>query len=118
MAGTIKVQELEFEIALTGVLDDIYDLAVRSRRDPLDRRENGFVLLDFDYQYDAGSDDVKVVVSVDGVPDVSFALCADFSNSETLMRSAEACEDLALSLRSQFDESGIAASAPARRWDD
>ena len=32
--------ELEFELALTGVLEDIYDLKVRTDRDLLNRRRN------------------------------------------------------------------------------
>ena len=117
MARDQEYQELEYELALTGVLEDIFDLAVRSGRDPLNRRKSGYATLDFKYQYDE-SDQVKVVVSISGVEGASFALEADFSNPDTIAASAEACEELALVVRSHLGDTGAVDSGFDRRFDD
>lgn len=117
MARDRKYLELEYELALTGVLEDIFDLAVRSRRDPLNRRASGYATLDFKYQYD-DSDQVKVVVSVVGIEDASFALVADFANSDTIAASAEACENLALAVQAHLGDAGMSDPEFDRRFDD
>ena len=106
---------MELELALTGMLEDVYDLAVRSDRDPLERRGQGMVTLHFDYEYD-GKDEAKVVVSIVGAESSSFALQVDFSNSETILESAEHCEDLALAVRARLDTLGVDPSDLDRRW--
>ncbi len=108
--------ELEFELALTGVLEDIYDLKVRTDRDLLNRRRLGYSTLEFQYQYDEASSDVKVVTSIKGVSGSSFVLHADFRDADTIAESAENCEELALALR----QLAVGEDEPAggRRWDD
>lgn len=118
MARSRKLQELEFELALTGVLEDIYDLRVRSERDLLDRRTRGYVVLEFRYEYGSGEEDVKVVVSIQGVPDASFPLRADFSDSASIIQSAERCEDLAWAVQLHLDGLQSQEAQSGRRWDD
>ncbi len=118
MASPHRVQEMEFELALTGVLEDVFDLPVRSEADPLDRRSEGCAVLRFDYQRDADSSDVKIVVAIDGVPDASYAMRGDFTNSATIMGSVESCEELALAIRAWLDAAENDGAGPARRWDD
>ena len=119
MTAAGSYDELEFELALTGVLEDIYDLRVRSDRDLLNRRKQGYSTLEFRYQYDSGSSHVKVVVSIQGEAGSSFILHADFSDADKIAESAEQCEELALAMRTHQesrrpeDEAG-----PGRRWDD
>ena len=113
-----RLQEMEFEIALTGVLDDIYDLPVRSERDPLERRTRGSAVLAFAYPYDNDSPTVKVVVSIAGIEDATFTVNADFSNSESILESAECCEDLALAIREYLETRHPDDVVLERRWDD
>jgi hypothetical protein len=117
VASRRKLQQLEFEMALTGVLSDVYDLAVRSDRDPLERRGRGLVTLHFDYEYD-GKQAAKVCVSIVGQDSSTFSLPVDFSNTETILESAEQCEDLALAVQSRMDDLGFDADALDRRWMD
>ncbi len=110
-------RELEFETALTGVLKDIYDLRVRSERDPLNRRRVGYATLAFDYEYDG--DDVKAVISIDGLSGSTFSLLASFSDAESIASSAEDCAELALAIRQHLDANPAAPGAsPARRLED
>lgn len=121
MARVRNVQEVEFELALTGTLEDIYDLLVRSERDTLNRRKNGYATLDFAYEYRGDeSDDVKVAVSLRDLPDVSFTLRADFSSPDAIAESAEDCEELALAVRAHLAQlrSRSGGSSRGRRWDD
>ena len=106
MAASRKSEELEFELALTGVLDDIYDLPVRSGRDALKKGRSGYATLAFRYQYQDDSDQVKVVVGIQGIAGASFSLLADFADADTIAETAERCEDLALGLRTLLDEEG------------
>lgn len=120
--------ELEFELALTGVLEDIYDLKVRTDRDLLNRRRTGYTTLEFQYQYDESSSEVKVVLSVKGETDSSFVLHADFRDADTISESAENCEEVALALRRVVDGENEQPdggrrldderSPDGRRWDD
>ena len=97
-----KFQELEFELVLTGVLEDIYDLPVRSAREKLERSP-GCAVLNFTYEYGAGDDDVKAVVSIVGEPDTSFSIRADFTDSWTVADSASPSEDLAWAIKEHLD---------------
>jgi hypothetical protein len=106
MAASRKSAELEFELALTGVLDDIYDLPVRTSRDALKKGRSGYATLVFHYQYQEDSDQVKVVVGIKGIAGASFPLLADFADADTIAETAEQCEDLALGLRTLMDEGG------------
>ena len=118
MASPQRLQEMEFELALTGVLEDIYDLPVRSEADPLDRRSDGCAILCFDYQRDADANEVKIVVAIDGSGDASYTMRADFTNSATILESAEICEELAFAIGAWLEASAAAGARPARRWDD
>ncbi len=111
--------ELEFELALTGVLEDIYDLKVRTESDLLNRRRNGYATLEFHYQYDQGSSDVKVVVSIQGVPGSSYVLQADFSDADSIAESADDCEELAMAVAARLGSVDDPRSSEQwRRWDD
>ena len=111
--------ELEFELALTGVLEDIYDLKVRTERDLLNRRRNGYTTLEFHYQYDRGSSDVKDVGSIPGVPGSSYVLHADFSDADRISESAEDCEELAMAVASYLASvDDPRSSEQSRRRDD
>lgn len=104
MVSERRQRELEFELAVTGVLDDIYDLRVRTERDPLNRRRNGYTTLDFEYRYPSGDAAVvEVCVKAREWPGLHLAMKADFSSQESVYESAESCEDLALELRERFD---------------
>ena len=109
--------ELEFELALTGVLEDIYDLRVRTDRDLLNRRRSGYSTLEFQYQYDESSSEVKVVISIKGMAGSSFVLHADFRDADSIAESAENCEELALALR-QLSGDEAEPEPEGRRWDD
>ena len=70
MRSSQRLDEMEFELSLVGVLEDMYGINVRVKGDPLNRRRKGFATLEFGYFYpEGGADDpeageqVKVVVS-------------------------------------------------------
>lgn len=116
-----RLQEMEFELALTGTLEDIYDLDVRMDKDPLNRRANGYATLSCDYHTAVSDpDEVKIVVSIEGVKGSSFAFRADFSNSESIVDSAEQCEALAMAVQAHLDgPAGCEPDVPlGRRVDD
>ncbi len=99
MAATTKkkVLEREFEELLLDVLDQDYDLAVRRRDDPLERRKRDLATLSFEYHW-SGPREARAVVRVDGVRDFKAILPVDASSVEELRRSAEDCEALVLFL--------------------
>lgn len=115
-----RLKEMEFELALTGFLEDIYGLNVRAEGDPLARRRNGYATLVFHYHYARGGRDVKAVVSIQERPEASFSFTADFSTPQSIAESAEDCEDLAFSVQEFLEEQEMALSAASsgRRWDD
>ena len=117
MTLACNYDELEFELALTGVLEDIYDLRVRTDRDLLNRRLSGYSTLEFQYQYDVSSSAVKVVISLKGEAGSSFLLHADFRDADSIAESAENCEGLALGLR-QVEDGEKERTEKGRRWDD
>ncbi|MBW2282046.1 MAG: hypothetical protein JRG76_04075 [Deltaproteobacteria bacterium] len=119
MKQTQRLDEMEFELALIGALEDLYGVNVRVQGDPLNRRRDGYSTLEFDYfSSEPGSDDVKVVVSIEGVPGASFSFNADFQDSESVMRAADDCENLALAVRESAGNSSVENAGPDRRWDD
>ncbi len=126
MRRSQRVDEMDFELALVGVLEDIYGINVCVQGDPLNRRRKGYATLEFGYFYsepdaedpEAG-EEVKVVVSVQGVPGASFSFTADLQGSDSVMRAADDCENLAHAIREHL------ASEPTpgdevidRRWTD
>jgi len=93
-----RLREMEFEHALTGVLEDNYDLHVRVEGDPLERRRDSFAWLAFDYTYLTENEDTtKVVVSVADAP-LSCSFRVDLEDPDDIARACEDCEDLALGL--------------------
>jgi len=90
-------REREFEGLLIDVLSQDYDLPVRHSADRLERRRRGLASLSFEYHY-SSTTQAKVVVKVEGMPSFSNMLPLDFSSQESLARSAEECEALALFL--------------------
>ena len=112
---TKRCMELEFELAVTGILEDIYDLQVCTKGDAVNRRRSGYAALAFDYEY--GEELAKVVIRIDGCPE-SFAMEADLETPEDAIQSAQDCEDLALAIRTHLDSLPGADDSSQRRWDD
>lgn len=103
MAATKKkALEREFEELLLDVLDQDYDLAVRRRDDPLERRRRELATLSFEYHW-AGPREARAVVRVEGAPDFKAILPLDASSIEELRRSAEDCEALVLFLAEHLE---------------
>jgi hypothetical protein len=90
-------REREFEALLIDVLNQDYDLPVRHGGDRLERRRRGLASLAFEYHYSSPTQ-AKVVVKVEGMASFSNLLPLDFSSAESVARSAEDCEALALFL--------------------
>lgn len=105
MAATTKKKALEreFEELLLDVLDQDYDLAVRRRDDPLERRTRDLATLSFEYHW-SGPREARAVVRVDGVRDFEAILPVDASSVEELRRSAEDCEALVLFLAEHLED--------------
>ena len=124
MRRSQRLEEMEFELALVGALEDTYGVAVRVHGDPLNRRRKGYATLDFGYFCSEGEDldageDVKVVVSIRGVPGASFSFTANFSEPDSVIRAAEDCENLALAVREQAGGESLPDDEELdRRWND
>ena len=133
MRRSQRLDEMEFELALVGVLEEMYGINVRVRGDPLNRRRDGYATLEFDYfADDVASDDpnssgeVKVVVSIQGLPGASFSFSTDLHDPESVLRAADDCENVAFALREYTGENAREQmrltrecdAAPQRRWDD
>jgi hypothetical protein len=120
MASEQRLGELEFELALIGVLGDVYGVSARVRGDALNRRSCGYATLEFAYDHpENASGNTKVVVTICDVPDCSFAFSPDFSCSESIVRAVDECEDLALAVRDHLGSSDSWEELEfERRWDD
>ncbi len=126
MRSSQRLDEMEFELSLVGVLEDMYGINVRVKGDPLNRRRKGYATLEFGYFYpEGGADDpeageqVKVVVSVQGVPGASFSFTADLEGPDSVMRAADDCENLALAIRQHVaGEPTPSDEVVDRRWTD
>lgn len=124
MRRSRRLDEMEFELALVGALEDMYGVAVRVDGDPLDRRRRGYATLEFDYfradsDDDEDGDDMKVVVSIHGVPGASFSFGVDLADPDSVLSAAEDCEDLALAVRESLgSEDGPEDDVLDRRWND
>ena len=111
-----RCQQLEFELAVTGILEDVYDLDVCADGDPMNRRTQGIATLEFEYGKLDGSR-AKVEVKIQGQAE-SFPMTADFASPESIIESAQACEAVAAAVRAFMDERGGSTSDFERRWDD
>ena len=125
MSKSREVLEQNFEEQLIEVLALDYDLNVRRTDDKLDRRRHQVATLLFDYRYAKGSPKGKALVNIEGVEEFTNMLPIDFSSTESLQRSAENCEALALYLMEHLQErceqvmSGLEESLTyCRREDD
>lgn len=126
MRRSQRIDEMEFELALVGVLEDMYGINVRVHGDPLNRRHKGYAVLEFGYFHsEAGAGDpeageeVKIVVSVQGVPEVSFSFRADLQRPDSVIRAADDCENLALAIRQRLaGEPTPGDGVIDRRWTD
>ncbi len=119
MRQTQRLDEMEFELALIGALEDLYGVNVRVHGDPLNRRRDGYATLEFDYfSAERGSRDMKVVVSIEGAPGASFSFRAGFDDADSVLRAADDCEDLALAVRAHLGQQTPDQDGPSRRWDD
>src|SRR5262245_58823796 len=121
MSGTQRLQEMEFELALTGNLEEIYGLRVRADGDPLNRRRSGYTTLCFGYQYEAGDlSNARVRVEIEGRKRPAFRFEVDLANPEAVEKVAADCEALALGIRSYLEDQPAAgeSSQERRREDD
>ena len=122
MSGTQRLQEMEFELALTGNLEEIYGLRVRADGDPLNRRRAGYTTLCFGYQYDEGaSSSARVRVEIEGRKRPAFRFEVDLANPDAVEKVASDCEALALGIRSYLEDHPAATPAEqqqARRRED
>ncbi len=126
MRSSQRLEEMEFELALVGVLEDMYGINVRVQGDPLNRRLKGYATLEFGYFYSEGGvedpeadEEVKVVVSVQGVPGASFSFTADLQGPDSVMHAADDCENLALAIRQHLaGEPSPGDEVIDRRWTD
>lgn len=114
--ATKRCQQLEFELAVTGVLEDVYELDVCSATDPMNRRSSGMAMLEFVYGKPDGSS-IKVDVKIQGQPE-SFPMSVDFASPESIIESAQSCDALAEAVRLFQDERGGSTGEFERRWDD
>ena len=119
--GAQRLQEMEFELALTGNLEDVYDLRVRSARDPLNRRQSGYTTLSFGYSYDPrkpGAARVRVQIEARKRP--SYRFDVDLSDPDQVESVAADCEELALAIQGYLDKQPepIRQAALRRREDD
>jgi hypothetical protein len=120
MSGTQRLQEMEFELALTGNLEEIYGLRVRADGDPLNRRRAGYTTLCFGYQYEEShSASARVRVEIEGRKRPAFRFEVDLANPDAVEKAASDCEALALGIRSYLEDHPVAAEQqPARRRED
>lgn len=98
MSKNRQALKRDFEELLIEVLTQDYDLNVRRSGDNFDRRRRDVATLCFDYDCARGSSEAKVVVTIEGVDDFSNVLPVDLRSRESIQRSAEDCEALALYL--------------------
>lgn len=111
-----RCQQLEFELAVTGVLEDVYDLDVCAAGDPMNRRAQGIATLEFEYGRLDGHC-TKVEVKIQGQVE-TFPMTVDFASPESIMESAQSCEALAQAVQVFMDERGGSTGDFERRWDD
>ena len=90
-------REREFEDLLVEILTQEHDLPVYRSGDPLERRRRGMACLEFEYHYSSSSE-AKAVVKIHGATGFSNLMRVDFGSSDSIARSAEDCESLALFL--------------------
>lgn len=103
MGGRRRLLEMDFELALTSNLEEVYGLRVRSERDPLNRAKSGFITLRFAYDYRAGracgcATLARVRVSVEGRALGEYRFHVDLADPDAVDAAAADCEDLALGL--------------------
>jgi hypothetical protein len=121
MSGTQRLQEMEFELALTGNLEEIYGLRVRADGDQLNRRRSGYTTLCFGYQYESGgASSARVRVEIEGRRRPAYRFEVDLANPDAVESAASDCEALALGIRSYLDEhpASLEAADTRRREDD
>ena len=114
--ASLRCQQLEFELAVSGILEDVHDLDVCAERDPMNRRSQGIAILEFEYGKLNGSC-TRAEVRIQGQSE-SFPMAVDFASPESIIESAQGCEELAAAVRSYLDEKGGSTGEFERRWDD
>jgi hypothetical protein len=121
MSGTQRLQEMEFELALTGNLEEIYGLKVRADGDPLNRRRAGYTTLCFGYQYEEQDpSSARVRVEIEGRRRPAFRFEVDLANPDAVEKAASDCEALALGIRSYLEDhpASVEQHDERRREDD
>ncbi len=103
MASVNKALEREFEEQLIDILEQDHDLSVRRHGDTLNRRRSDVATLHFSYDHVPKTTEAKVNVTIDGFDGFSMSLCVDFNNEESVLRSAEDTEGLALFLAEHLE---------------
>ena len=120
MPGTHRMLEMDFELAITANLEEIYGLQVRVEGDPLNRRKAGYTSLCFQYDYPSDDPgDAKVEVSIAGKGG-AHAFRVDLTCADSIEHAASCCEDLAFAIGPgpQTSSRKAKAEAPRRREDD
>jgi len=124
MAGADRMLEMDFELALTANLEEIYGLQVRVDGDPLNRRKAGYTTLRFQYAYPSRDPaDAKVDVSVVGQNGSSHSFRVDLTCADSIEQAAAGCEDLAFAIGPRATPEarsgpGDSGKPPRRREDD
>lgn len=121
MSGMQRLQEMEFELALTGNLEEVYGLRVRADGDPLNRRRAGYTTLCFGYQYEDGKpSNARVRVEIEGRRRPAYRFEVDLSNPDDVEHAAADCEALAFGIRTYLEHHPLPSdgSSARRREDD
>jgi hypothetical protein len=118
MNESARRRELEFELAVTGHLEDEYGLCVHVDGDALNRRRSGYGVLSFRYEYPSGSPRrAQVHVSVVGSQH-SQTFSVDLGDADAVTEVASLCEDLAPHIRALLDKPPYPPGGLGRREED
>ena len=117
MGGTHRLQEMDFEMAITSNLEEVYGLQVRADGDPLNRRVNGYTTLHFAYAYKDTKNPslARVKVAIGGRRRPTYRFDVDLSDPDAVESSADGCEDLAMGIRAHLDALDDAAGRGEHR---
>ena len=105
MGGTHRLDEMDFEMALTANLEEVYGLQVRAEGDPLNRRKNGYTTLQFGYVYkdEKNPSRARVKVGIEGRKRPAYRFDVDLADPESVETVADDCEALAMGIRAWLD---------------
>lgn len=121
MGGTHRLEEMDFEMALTANLEEVYGLQVRAEGDPLNRRKNGYTTLQFGYTYrdDKNPSMARVKVGIEGRKRPSYRFDVDLADPDSVETAADDCEALAMGIRALLEQRSESMSSDfSRREED